>query len=116
MADRIEKTVDIAAPVGRVWKALTDHVEFGSWFGVEIEAPFTLGQVSKGHVTYPGYEHVAWEATITRMDAPRAFDFTWHPYAVERDVDYSGEEPTLVAFTLEPIASGDAADSGGDRL
>ena len=27
--DQIEKTVEIAAPVPRVWRALTDHEEFG---------------------------------------------------------------------------------------
>ncbi len=119
MTDRIEKTVEIAAPVERVWRALTDHVEFGSWFGVAIEKPFALDEVSRGRITYPGYEHVVWEATIVRMDAPRAFAFTWHPYAVERGVDYSREEPTLVAFTLEVIPSGTrltVVETGFERL
>jgi uncharacterized protein YndB with AHSA1/START domain len=29
MTDRIEKTVELKAPVARVWRALTDHHEFG---------------------------------------------------------------------------------------
>lgn len=33
MSDRIEKTIDIDAPVVRVWRALTDHREFGAWRG-----------------------------------------------------------------------------------
>ncbi len=28
MTDRIEKVVDLAAPVSRVWRAITDHEEF----------------------------------------------------------------------------------------
>jgi uncharacterized protein YndB with AHSA1/START domain len=32
MSDKIEKSVDLNAPVARVWKALTDHEEFGRWF------------------------------------------------------------------------------------
>ncbi len=119
MTDRIEKSVDIAAPVERVWRALTDHVEFGAWFGVKIEAPFVVGQASRGHVTYPGYEHVQWDATIERMEAPRAFAYRWHPYAVEKGVDYSAEPRTLVEFTLEPIAAGTrltVVETGFDAL
>jgi uncharacterized protein YndB with AHSA1/START domain len=34
MTDRIEKTIELEAPVSRVWRALTDHQEFGTWFRV----------------------------------------------------------------------------------
>ena len=57
MIDRIEKTIEIKAPVSRVWRALTDHREFGAWFRVRLEGPFVPGQVSRGQITYPGYEH-----------------------------------------------------------
>ena len=40
--DRIEKVVDLAAPVSRVWRALTDHEEFGQWFRVRLDGPFKL--------------------------------------------------------------------------
>src|SRR5262249_26358147 len=68
MTDRIEKTVDLTAPVSRVWKALTDHEEFGKWFRVRLDAPFVPGQVSRGRVTYPGYEHLNWEAVVPKME------------------------------------------------
>ena len=106
MTDAIEKAIDIAAPVERVWRALTDHQQFGRWFGVAVEAPFAVGETSRGHITYPGYEHVEWDAIIERMEPPNRFSYRWHPYAIERDVDYSAEPRTLVEFTLEPIASG----------
>ncbi len=32
--DRIEKRIELKAPVARVWRALTDHQEFGEWFRV----------------------------------------------------------------------------------
>jgi uncharacterized protein YndB with AHSA1/START domain len=57
-------------------------------------------------MTVPGYEHVKWEATVTTIEPERRFAFTWHPYAVEPDTDYSKEEPTLVEFTLEPTPAG----------
>ncbi|WP_019172102.1 SRPBCC family protein [Pseudaminobacter salicylatoxidans] len=119
MTDRIEKSVELNAPVARVWRALTDHKEFGTWFRVKLEGPFVPGAVSRGHITYPGYEHVVWEARVRQMDEPRCFSFTWHPYAVDPEVDYSGETPTLVEFRLEPTAGGTrltVMESGFDKI
>ena len=119
MSDRIEKTVDLAAPLSRVWRALTDHRQFGEWFRVHIESPFVVGETSRGHITYPGYEHLRWEAVVQRMEPERLFSFTWHPYAVDPQHDYSGETPTLVEFTLERTATGTrlkVVESGFDKL
>ena len=43
MSDRIEKSIDLKAPVERVWRALTDHREFGAWFKVALDQPFAVG-------------------------------------------------------------------------
>ena len=117
--DRVEKTVDLKSPVSRVWRALTDHHEFGQWFRVKLEGPFVPGQVSRGRITYPGYEHVKWEAVVQRVEPERLFSFTWHPYAVEPGVAYSKEPPTLVEFTLEKTAGGTrlrVVESGFDKI
>jgi uncharacterized protein YndB with AHSA1/START domain len=106
MKDRIEKSIELKAPVTRVWQALTDYRQFGEWFRVELDGPFVVGEISHGHITYPGYEHIEWQAVITAMEPERLFAYTWHPYAVDPDVDYSGEPQTLVEFRLEPIAGG----------
>ncbi|WP_448951839.1 SRPBCC family protein [Labrys neptuniae] len=106
MSDRIEKSIDLNAPVARVWRALTNHEEFGNWFRVKLDGPFVPGELSRGHITYPGYEHVVWEARVVSMEEPRLFSFTWHPYAIEPDVDYSAEQPTLVEFHLHPAGNG----------
>lgn len=106
MHDRIEKDVDIAAPVARVWRALTDPREFGAWFGVELETPFVIGRTVRGLVTHPGYEHVVWQARIEAIETDHAFAFSWRPYAIDPDVDYSGEPMTRVEFTLSPTATG----------
>lgn len=106
MSDRIEKTVALNASVERVWRALTDHNEFGEWFRVKLDGPFVPGELSRGRITHPGYEHIVWEARILRMESPRLFSFTWHPYAVDPNVDYSQEPSTLVEFRLEPISIG----------
>jgi uncharacterized protein YndB with AHSA1/START domain len=106
MENRIEKRIELKAPVSRVWHALTDYREFGEWFRVKLEGPFVPGQVSRGHITHPGYEHVKWEAVVQKMEPERLFSFTWHPYSVDPKIDYSKETPTLVEFRLEKTAGG----------
>jgi uncharacterized protein YndB with AHSA1/START domain len=119
MSDRIEKVIELKAPVVRVWRALTDHHEFGCWFRVRLEGPFVPGEVSRGQLAYPGYEHLRWEAVVQKMEPERFFSFTWHPYAIDPEENYSGEPPTLVEFTLEKTASGTllrVVESGFDKL
>jgi uncharacterized protein YndB with AHSA1/START domain len=119
MSDRIEKRIELAAPISRVWRPLTDFREFGQWFGVKLDGPFAAGQVSRGHITHPGYEHVKWEAVVQNMEPERLFSFTWHPYAIDPKIDYSEETPTLVEFRLEGTASGTlllVTESGFDKI
>ncbi len=117
--DRIEKTILLRAPKSRVWRALTDSGEFGTWFRVKLESGFAVGRTVKGKVTYPGYEHLTFSVEVERMDAERLFSFRWHPYAVDPKVDYSAEPATLVEFRLEEAAGGTmltVVESGFDRV
>lgn len=118
--DQIEKRIEINAPIARVWRALTNHDEFGQWFGVKIDGPFVAGQPSRGHMTIPGYEHVKWETVVQEIDAERfVFAYTWHPYAIEAERDYSKEPSTRVEFRLEPSGGGTSAmvtESGFSKL
>lgn len=119
MNDRIEKCIELKASVSRVWRALTDYREFGEWFRVKLDGPFVPGQVSRGHITYPGYEHLKWEAVVQTMEPERLFSFTWHPYAMDPKIDYSKETPTLVEFRLEKTTSGTLlllTESGFDKI
>jgi uncharacterized protein YndB with AHSA1/START domain len=119
MADRIEKRIELKAPVARVWRALTDYREFGEWFRVKIDGPFVPGEVSWGQITYQGYEHLQWEAMVKAMEPERLFSFTWHPYAVDPKMDYSAEPQTLVEFRLEKTAQGTlmvVTESGFDGI
>jgi uncharacterized protein YndB with AHSA1/START domain len=104
--DRIEKQIEIQAPVSRVWRALTDYREFGEWFRVKLEGPFVPGHAAVGKITWPGYEHVTWRAVIQSMEPEKLFSFTWHPYSVDPNTDYSKETPTLVEFRLAATATG----------
>lgn len=104
--DRIEKQIELKASIARVWRALTDHREFGQWFRVNLEGPFFPGQTSRGQITYPGYEHLKWEAVVQKMEPERLFSFTWKPSAIDPEKDYSNEPSTLVEFRLEPKGEG----------
>ncbi len=119
MTDNITRKITLDAPIERVWRALTDHREFGEWFRVNLEGPFTVGEVTTGNITHKGYEHVRWNARTVALDEPRRFAFTWHPYAVDPAIDYSQEEPTLVEFLLEPRGAGThltITESGFDKI
>jgi uncharacterized protein YndB with AHSA1/START domain len=111
MNHRIEKRIELKAPISRVWRAVTDYREFGEWFRVKLDGPFVPGQVSRGQMTYPGYEHVKWEAVVQKMEPERLFSFTWpHPNSLDK-AEYMQGDPfkdptTLVEFRLEKTATG----------
>src|SRR5258708_35634151 len=89
--DRIEKQILLRAPRSRVWRALTDSREFGTWFRTAFTEPFRPGARVKGRITYPGYEHLEAEILVVSMEPERMFSFRWHPNAVEPHRDDSNE-------------------------
>lgn len=117
--DRIEKRTILRAPRSRVWRALTDHKEFGTWFRVELDSPFVPGASVRGRITNPGYEHISMEIVVDRIDPETYFAYRWHPYAVDPTTDYSSEPMTLVEFRLTDADGGTLltiVESGFDRL
>jgi uncharacterized protein YndB with AHSA1/START domain len=106
--DRIERSILINAPRERVWRALSNAEEFGTWFGANLKGQtFAAGQRARGNITYPGWEHVYFDVLVERVEPQDLLSYRWHPYAVDPAVDYTQEEPTLVTFTLT-----DAPDNG----
>jgi uncharacterized protein YndB with AHSA1/START domain len=128
--DRIEKKILLRAPLDRVWRAVSDAREFGSWFGVKFEGSFAPGTSIKGKIvptkadrevakTQKPYEGVAFEFTVDRIEPKRLISFRWHPFAVDPGVDYSSEPTTLIVFELEENANGTLltiTESGFDRI
>ena len=119
MENQIEKRIEIASPVSRVWRALTDSRQFGEWFLVKMDGPFVAGQPAAGQITHPGYEHVRMQIVVKAIEPETLFSFTWHPYAVDPKVDYSQEESTLIEFRLQPNAGGTlltVTETGFDKI
>jgi len=117
--DRIEKQVLLRAPRARVWRAITDVREFGTWFQAKLEGDFREGATVRGRVTSAGYEHVPLEIMIERIEPERLLAYRWRPYAIDPSVDYSNEPTTLVEFRLEDAPGGTRVtivESGFDRV
>ena len=118
--DRIERKVLLKAPRARVWRALSDAAEFGSWFGVDFKGKsFAAGKAVQGKVTYPGFEHVTMEITIERVVPERLLSWRWHPAAIDPKADYSQEPTTQVVFELQEVEGGTmltVVESGLDKI
>ena len=119
ITDRIEKQITLRAPRARVWRAIADSEQFGQWFKVKLAGPFVEGQTVRGQITHPGYEHLAMEVMVERVQPEGYFAYRWHPYAIDPAMDYSAEPATLVEFTLEdagPDTVLKIVESGFDRI
>ena len=128
--DRIEKKILLHAPIERVWRAISDSTEFGKWFGVKFDAPFTPGAALRGAIVgttvdpevakmQKAFEGKPFQITIEQMVPESLFSFRWHPHALEPGFDYSVEPTTLVAFALEQTPDGvllTVTESGFDQI
>jgi uncharacterized protein YndB with AHSA1/START domain len=128
--DRIEKKILLHASRARVWRALVDSHEFGRWFGVRFDGPFTPGQPITGALVgtevnpeiaelQKQHAGVPFNITVDRIEPERLFSFRWHPHANEKGVDYSAESMTLITFTLEETREGvllTVVESGFDKI
>jgi uncharacterized protein YndB with AHSA1/START domain len=128
--DRIEKSILLAAPRERVWRALADSADFGTWFGMKFDGPFVAGATLRAVVVgstvnqeiaqaQKQHQGVTFEVTVENIEPQRLFSFRWHPHAIERGVDYSAEPTTLVTFMLEDVPEGvllTVVESGFDNI
>ena len=117
--DRIEKKITLRAAQGRVWRAIANAEEFGTWFQMKLEGAFVPGKSVKGRITTAGYENLIVEITVERVEPEQLLSYRWHPYAIETGVDYSAEPTTLVEFRLAAVAGGTeltVVESGFDGI
>jgi uncharacterized protein YndB with AHSA1/START domain len=128
--DRIEKKVLLRASRERVWRAISDSREFGAWFGVKLAGPFVAGTPIRGSITptvadpeaaklQEPYEGMQFDIEVDRIEPLQLFSFRWHPFAIEKGVDYSREPMTLVVFTLDEQPGGTlltVTETGFDKL
>jgi uncharacterized protein YndB with AHSA1/START domain len=128
--DRIEKKVVLRAPRDRVWRAISDAREFGTWFGMEVAGAFAPGavldavirptkmdpEVAKQQAPYAGYP---FRMIIDRVEPERVVSFRWHPYALDAGTDPATEPMTTVVFEIADAPGGvllTITESGFDRV
>lgn len=128
--DRIEKQVLLNASRERVWRALSESDQFGTWFGVRFDGPFVEGERLTGRITptqvdaevaamQAPYAGTPFEWIIEKIEPMHRIAFRWHPYGVEMDVDYESEPMTLIVFELHDAPDGillTVTESGFDKL
>jgi uncharacterized protein YndB with AHSA1/START domain len=128
--DRIEKRIVLRASRERVWSAISDAKQFGTWFGIEFEGDFVAGVPLKGTMVptkvdaeiakmQEPFSGMAFHIFVERIEPMRVFAFRWHPYAVEPEKDYTKEQTTLVTFELEEAPGGTSLtiiESGFDQI
>jgi uncharacterized protein YndB with AHSA1/START domain len=116
--DRIEKTVVLQAPLERVWRAISDAREFGSWFGMALDGPFVAGNRVVGTIapTQVDPDVAATQAPhagtrvvldVEAVEPMRRFAYRWSPDIGDGGATHA--TTTLVTFDLEPV-------DGGTRL
>ncbi|KVN47838.1 vanillate O-demethylase oxidoreductase VanB [Burkholderia territorii] len=128
--DRIEKQALLAAPLARVWEAVSNAGEFGTWFGVTFDGPFVAGRPLFGRITptrvdddvanaQEPYAGTVFEIVVDRIEPKQRFSFRWHPFAIDPSVDYASEPMMLVTFALAEANGGTLltiSETGFDQL
>jgi len=116
-SDYIEKRIVLRAPRERVWRAISEAKQFGTWFGVEFDSEFAAGTRLTGRIVptqvdpevaklQQPYAGLPFEFHIERIEPMNLFSFRWHPSATDRNADYSSEPMTLVEFRLQDVEQG----------
>jgi uncharacterized protein YndB with AHSA1/START domain len=116
--DGIKKQIVLRAAPARVWRAVSNAHEFGTWFGVELRDDFVPGAAVRGTIRYQGKE-LPVTFHIESMEAERLLAFRWHPYAIDPAIDYSSEPMTLVELTIAPASEGTlltVTETGFDQI
>ena len=90
--DRIEKKILLRATRQRVWRAISDSTEFGTWFGVKFEGPFAPGASMRGVLAPP--------LNVELAAATRRNTMACHSISLSSKWNRSG--CSTGAFTLQP--------------
>jgi uncharacterized protein YndB with AHSA1/START domain len=117
---RIDRSIDIAAPPDRVFRALTSPEEVAAWFRVKVEGQFAPGADVWMTSTQAEYAGIRFSVRIKEITPPRRVVWEWHPGAVDPAIDYSREPVTTVTFDIQPAAGGGTrvtvSETGFDRI
>jgi uncharacterized protein YndB with AHSA1/START domain len=101
----VRRTITIAAPIEKVWAAITEAEHIAKWFG-QAAVLDTVAVGAGGVFSFDGYGD--FPVLVEELDAPRMIAYRWTNddargiQPAEVDADHS----TVFRFTLEPLAGG----------
>lgn len=109
----ITRTIDIDAPIERVWATLTETDLISQWFGdsTEFEA------IEGGGGFFGWNSHGKFRVVVERVDPPHTLVYRWAHR--EPDADPTPTNSTVVRFELTEIAGGtrlDLRETGFENL
>jgi uncharacterized protein YndB with AHSA1/START domain len=100
----VRRTIRIAAPIEKVWSAVTEPAHISKWFGQAVLDGAGVG--ARGSLTFPDYGAVP--LRIEAIDEPRMVSYRWgnDDALGELADEVDPEHSTVFTFTLETV--GDA--------
>lgn len=96
---QITRSIEISAPLARVWAALTEPEAISQWFGDTTEFDATPG----GAAAFGWNDFGTFRAIVELVDEPKTLVYRW---ARDRNVDPVPGNSTLVRFDLEETSTG----------
>ncbi len=99
----VRRTIRIAAPIEKVWSAVTEPEHISRWFGkAKIDG---TGVGSQGTLSWP--EHTV-PLRIEALDAPRTVAYRWNneDARARNPEKFEVQGSTVFTFTLEPVPEG----------
>jgi uncharacterized protein YndB with AHSA1/START domain len=100
----VRRTIRIAAPVEKVWRAVTEPERISQWFGRTVLLGDSVG--AEGTITWP--DGPAIPIRVEEMDPPRMVSYRWRndetDAALAEDLDAGPS--TVFTFTIEPVDGG----------
>ena len=97
----VRRTIRIAAPVDKVWSAVTEPAHISRWFGrVSLDG---TGAGAAGTIDFDGIDPIP--LRIEAIDAPRMVSYRWGNDDAARatGAQVDPEHSTVFTFTLEPL-------------
>ncbi|MGN6502473.1 MAG: SRPBCC domain-containing protein, partial [Pseudolysinimonas sp.] len=99
----VRRTIRIAAPVARVWAAVTEPALISQWFGRAEFAGDAPG--ARGTLTWADRDPIP--VRIDAVDAPHSITYRWNNDDASDSVPAQFDELTATAFTFTLDAVGD---------
>ena len=96
----VTRTITIAAPIEKVWAAITEAEHIARWFGQTA----VLDDVAIGAGGVFSFEgHGAFPVLIEELDPPRMIAYRW---SNEQDTAVDPDHSTVFRFTLKALDGG----------